>query len=298
MQLSAMYTLVSQRLNEGQTGPTFYPVYEVVSGLNEAQRLFALLTLTLEKTASWAVPAATTFSHMLGFFPDWIVPLRISTVGGAKVRPSRLEDLSSLDSQWISSPGAPYRYAALGADLLALYQQPVAGYAAGTVTVTNGSTGVGGTGTAWTAALAGGWISIAGVTYTIAAVPGGNIITLGSAYAGVNASGLAYTTGTALIVTYARAPVALVNDTDIPEVPVRFCPNLVDYAIYRLRQGEGAQEFAKALPLLGTFLDAASHHAEYVRARNKGSKYDTQPFELALFDRSDLMGRTRSNKKG
>jgi hypothetical protein len=289
MQLSGMVTLVSQRLAEGQDGPTFYPAYEIVAALNEAQRLFALLTLGLEKSSTWNVPAGTTFSHMLGYFPDWIVPLRIATIGGAKVRPSRLSDLSALDSQWIMSSGSPSRYAALGADLLALYQQPPAGYAAGTVTVTNGGTGVGGTGTAWSSALVGGWIQIAGVYYTVAAVSGGNIITLGAVYAGASASGLSYATGLNLTVTYARGPVKLVNDADVPEVPVRYCPVLVDYGIYRLRQVEGGGEFAKALLLLGSFLDGAQTHAEFVRARNKGSHYDAAPFELALYDRSDLL---------
>jgi len=221
VQLSNMVALVSSRLAEGQDGPTFYPAYEITAALNEAQRLFCLLTLGLETTAPWTVPAATTFFHMLGFFPDWIVPLRISTPAGAKVRPSRLSDLSALDSQWLASPGSPYRYAALGADLLALYQQSVA--------------------------------------------------------------------GTTLNVTYARAPVKLVNDADVPEIRVQYCPKLVDYGIYRLRQVEGGGEFGKALPLLGSFLDGAQHHADYVRARNKGSHYDAVPFELASFDRSDLL---------
>jgi len=283
-----MVALVSQRLAEGQDGPTFYPAYEIVAAINEAQRLFALLTLGLEVTRTWSVPNATTFSHMLGPFPDWIVPLRLQTLAGAKVRPSRLSDLSALDSQWIMSPGSPYRYAALGADLLALYQQP-AGYSAGTVTVGHGGTAVAGSGTVWTSALAGGWILLGGVYYTIASVLNAGALFIGAAYAGVNASGLAYATGLNLLVTYARAPVRLVNDADVPEIPVRYCPNLVDYGIYRLRQVEGGGEFAKALPLLGTFLDAAQKHGDFVRARNKGSHYDAVPFELALFDRSDLL---------
>ncbi len=287
-----MYALVSQRLNEGQVGPTFYPTGEIIAALNEANRLFCLLTLGLEKTATWNVPSGATFFHMLGFFPDWIVPLRITTVGGAKVRPSRFEDLSSLDSQWISSPGAPYRYAAMGADFLALYQQP-AGYSAGTVTATNGSASVAGTGTAWTSAMAGGWIQIQGVYCTIAAVSAAGALTLTAPLTEAGGAGLAYAIGTNLSVTYARGPAKLVNDADIPETPAEYHPRYVDYAIYRMRQVEGAQEFAKALPLLGTFLDAAQHYGSYVRARNLGSRYDMVPFELQAFDRSKLL-RLRS----
>jgi hypothetical protein len=288
MQLSNMVALVSQRLNEGQAGPTFYPTYEIVAALNEANRLFCLLTLGLEQSSTWNVPSGATFFHMLGFYPDWIVPLRVTTVGGAKVRPSRLEDLSSLDSQWIVSPGAPYRYAALGADFLALYQQP-AGYSAGTVTVANGSSAVTGAGTAWISPMAGGWIQIQGIYCTIAAVTGAAALTLTAPFSGAGGSGLAYAIGTNLTVTYARGPAKLVNDADIPETPAGYHPKYVDYAIYRMRQVEGAQEFAKALPLLGSFLDAAQHYAEYVRARNLGSRYDKVPIELESFDRSQLL---------
>ncbi len=121
-----MQSLISERLNEGQSGPTFYTLAEITAALNEANRFFCLLTLGLETTASWNVPASTPFVHMLTVFPDWIVGLRVTTSAGAKVRPARLEDLASLDSGWINAPGAPQRYASLGAGFLALYKQPAA----------------------------------------------------------------------------------------------------------------------------------------------------------------------------
>lgn len=228
MNLETMYDLASQRLNEGpnQGGPVHYPVAEIIAALNEAYRFFVLLTLGLEATVAWPVPAATTWFHMLttntGLFADWIVPLRITTATGAKVRPARIEDLNSLDTQWLASPGAPYRYVHAGADLLGLYQQPAA-------------------------------------------------------------------SGTTLYVTYARAGSALVETTDTPETPAEYSPAFVKYAIYRCRQEEGADEFAKALPLFGEFLDAAKHYAAYVRSRNLGSRYDKVPFELEAFDTSQLL---------
>lgn len=227
MQLSDMTGRVSQRLAEGAIGPTFYPLAEIVAAINEAQRFFVLLTLGLEKTSTWSVPAfgangSVPFFHMLQYFTDWIVPLRIATSGGAKVRPSRLEELTSLDSQWWNAPGAPSRYAALGADFLALYKQPAA-------------------------------------------------------------------SGTVLSVTYARGPVALVNPTDVPEIPVQYHPRLVNYGIYRCRQVEGGQEFAKSLPELDEFFAGAIEYAKVVRARNIGGRYDKAPFELEKFDRSKLL---------
>jgi hypothetical protein len=235
-----MYGQVSSRLNEGfgAGGPTFYPTVEIVAAINEANRLFCLLTLGLEKTTAWSVPAATSFFHMLQLstggnliFPDWIVPLRIATAAGAKVRPARIDQLWALDSQWPAVPGSPSRYAHVGADLVALYGQPAS-------------------------------------------------------------------TGTTLNVTYARAPVTLVNDTDVPETPAEYHPPYVDYAIYRCREVEGGEEFAKTLPLFDGFLAAAGKYAGYVRARNVGAGYDKIPFELDSFDRSRLVGRSASKSRG
>jgi hypothetical protein len=297
-----MCDTASAKLNEafGAGGPTFYPTVEIVAAINEAQRIFCLLTLILETTTAWDVPPATTFFRMLqltgpapvigivnvagtavtraagqqfeveawlpgitillngvarvivdvgsptdltidtpaasgpaGYavpsayppsllFPDWIVPLRLTSASGAKIRPSRLDDLVSLDAQWVAQPGAPSRYVHLGADLLALYRQPAAA-------------------------------------------------------------------GTTVNVTYARCPVPLVLDIQTPEIPEEYHPELVNYAICRLRQVEGAAELAKTMPLLASFLDAAQKCADFVRAKNRGGGYDSLPFELRNFDRSRLL---------
>jgi hypothetical protein len=221
MQLSDMVARVSARLAEGSSGPVYYPKAEIVAALNEANRFFVLLTLGLETTAPWTVTAATTFFHMLTVFGDWVAPLRITDATGAKIRPARIEELTGLDFGWMASPGAPSRYCAMGADFLALYQQPAVD------TVVN--------------------------------------------------------------VTYARAPLPLVNDADVPETPGEYHPSYVGYAINRLRQAEGAQEFEKSLPYFDGFLEAAKHYGAYVRARNLGARYDKVPFELESFDRSELL---------
>jgi hypothetical protein len=114
-----MVALVSQRLNEA-AAPTFYPALEITAALNEADRLFCLLTLALETTANWA--PSSTFTHMLSVFSDWIVPLRIAS-SGVKIRPARFVDLWALDSGWPTSNGAVTRYVAAGADLIGIYQQ-------------------------------------------------------------------------------------------------------------------------------------------------------------------------------
>jgi hypothetical protein len=125
MTLLQMETIVSQRLNEAAM-PVFYPSSEIIAALNEANRLFALMTLCVERTSVWNVAANTTFFKMLTVFPDWLAPLRIESTDFSKVRPSRLSELWSLDAQWPVVTGRPKRYAAMGGDLVALYPHPTA----------------------------------------------------------------------------------------------------------------------------------------------------------------------------
>jgi hypothetical protein len=216
-----MQGIVSSRLNEG-AAPTFYPTAEITAALNEAERVFCLLTLALETTTPWSIPPNQTFTHVLPSFPDWICPLRVSNAGGTKIRPAKFSELWALDNQWPVKPGAPTRYAAAGADLVAVYPQP--------------------------------------------------------------------TVGTVVNITYARAPVPLVNAGDVPELQPEYHPQLVNYAINRMRQVEGGEVFAGTLPLLAEFMDAATEYGNAMRLRAIGSGYDTLPFELALFDRSRLVG--------
>jgi hypothetical protein len=217
MQLSVIRTRASQRLNEGATGPVYYPAAELTAAINEGLRFFCLLTLGLEVTTSWT-PGAT-LTHMLGVFTDWITVLRITDSTGAAVRLATLADLTSLDPNWIASTGSPSRYVALGADFVGVY----------------GTSG-------------------------------------------------------ALSVTYARAPVALVADGDVPEIPAEYHLHLIQYAGYRCRQVEGATEFAKVMKDFASFLEGADRYAKYVRSRNVGARYDKVPFELESFDRSKILG--------
>jgi hypothetical protein len=213
MTLSQMQALCSQRLNEA-AAPIFYPDDEITRALNEADRTFCLLTLALETTATWTPTA--TFTHMLTVFSDFLVPLRIATLGGVKIRPSRFNDLWALDASWPSSPTQITRYVAAGADLIAVYPAQA----------------------------------------------------------------------TTLNVTYARAPVAMVNAGDVPEIPAEYHIQLVNYAIYRLRQVEGGLVLASVLPLLDEYLASAKEYGAWMRARHLGANYDTLPAEFALYDRS------------
>jgi hypothetical protein len=122
--VSDLVARTQQRLQEDPavTTPVYYPYAEVLSALNRAQRMFVLLTLCLEKTVTFPATGAT-FYNMRTYYPDWMLPLRVSTVAGARVRPARLADLDALDAGWQANAGTTSRYAALGFDFFAVYQQ-------------------------------------------------------------------------------------------------------------------------------------------------------------------------------
>lgn len=93
---------------------------------------------------------------------------------------------------------------------------------------------------------------------------------------------------TAASLTFARSPVQLVGDS-FPEIPPQFHQDLIDFACYRLKIKEGGQGLARGVILFHSFLDSATKHGDFVRAKSRASRYDSEPIELKLFDRSKLM---------
>lgn len=126
MTTANMVNVTMERLGDDPAADTmFYTYGEVLAALNAIQRLFVLLTLCLERTATFALATDGTSSYeLMNTFADWLVPLRIRVVGGAKVRPSTLADLAALDNSWRVSSGVPSRYAVTGFGLLSIYKQP------------------------------------------------------------------------------------------------------------------------------------------------------------------------------
>jgi len=128
--LSDLQTRLLERVGENPNAPMYYQSRDAVAWLNASQRLFVLLTLCLETTGDLILNPmssviTTTFYSMLGQFYDWLLPLRIRVATGGKLTPCRLADLASLDTNWVARPGPVSRYALLGFDLLAVYQQPL-----------------------------------------------------------------------------------------------------------------------------------------------------------------------------
>ena len=105
---------------------TYYIEPSVRAALNEAQRFFCLITLSLEATASFPLNAGQPFYHALSVFPDWLAPRRILNSAGVRLRPGKLSDLDAVNTNWQATPGAPQRYSHSGLDFLAVYPQPAA----------------------------------------------------------------------------------------------------------------------------------------------------------------------------
>lgn len=117
-----------KRLDE-DAGGGFYTPAEALVALNRGQRLFVLLTLCLETTATLPLDAGVVWYRLLDEFGTFLLPLRlrVAGAGGAKVRPARLADLDALSATWQAAEGTPARYACLGFDQFAIYPHPAAG---------------------------------------------------------------------------------------------------------------------------------------------------------------------------
>jgi len=123
---TALITGVLQRVGEDPDSPAFYQAFEALDALNEAQRVFALLTLCLEAVDTLDVSGSATH-HLLDDFADFLLPLRVRWAStGARIRPARLEEISAATDAWIEEEGVATHYTVLGFDLLALSLVPPA----------------------------------------------------------------------------------------------------------------------------------------------------------------------------
>lgn len=93
----------------------------------------------------------------------------------------------------------------------------------------------------------------------------------------------------ALSVTYAKCPVRLAADADVPEIRAEYHEALVDGAIPLLRMKEGAQEMASSAHRFTRFLDAVKECGDKTRARYRAAQYDRVPAELKLADLSAII---------
>jgi len=129
--LAELRTVTLQRLGQDPTVSGYFTGAMATAALNRSLRLFVLRSLCVERTDTYTLTAATTWSHVLTQLADFLLPLRLE-YSGARLRPARLSELDALDAGWQASAGNPERYSLAGLDLLAVYKQLAAG---GTLTV-------------------------------------------------------------------------------------------------------------------------------------------------------------------
>lgn len=125
MTFSAMRAEVLRRLGENPAAPAWYTAAEAGAAINEAQRLFAMATLAVEKTATVTLPANSPLLDLRPLLAALIAPFRVSTAAGARLFPSSIEAMAAIDSRFLGIEGAPRFYAMAGA-LMVVTPQPAA----------------------------------------------------------------------------------------------------------------------------------------------------------------------------
>lgn len=111
------------------TSPVTYSRIEALQSINEAQRIFVLLSLCLEAQGTLSTTASQLYYYVSDQLPFFLRPLRLLTPEGRKIRPMSLGDLESRSRTWRTVTGEPTRYANLGWDLMAITPVPDATYA-------------------------------------------------------------------------------------------------------------------------------------------------------------------------
>jgi hypothetical protein len=260
MTLAAIRANIEARLDDAGT-PSSYTDADILAAINEGLRLFALLTLCIERTSILKLQTDTTHYLMLALLSDWLLPLRVrchvltspppsalwdgplwddvlfdelspnAEITMTPVRPVRLPDLAALNRTWTADRNATVkRYGCVGLDLLYVHPAPAE-------------------------------------------------------------------TGTSLQVTYAAAPADLAHDADIPDIPEEDQQALVHYAVSTLPFNYGGRELQQGTADFERFLEIAQHRADVVRSRSRAAGYDRQPFELQAFDRSILAALGKAKKE-
>lgn len=123
MDFLALQTRTIERLDEAST-PVYWTLAEIKEALNKSVRFFALLTLCVERSASFNLTATQTFYTVSSQLSDFLVPLRVTTSAGARLSPYTLHQLNLESDTWRATAGTPSKYAQAGYDLLAISGQP------------------------------------------------------------------------------------------------------------------------------------------------------------------------------
>jgi hypothetical protein len=260
MTFSNLQQRLAARLGEGPGALVYYSAANQGEALNEIQRLFVLLTLCLESIRTLILSPGNRFYHMLEW-PDWLLPLRVSLSQDTTAGQTALYDAVLYDTAMYNEEAYPGLVASTAPKL-----RPAS--------------------LAELSALNAAWLSATGNPERYGLL-GLDLLFLDRA---------PIVPGTKLLITYARSPVAMSGDNDVPEIPEGDHLALIDGAEVLLRLTEGGQELADAMPAFDRFLAAVKLRADDVRKRSVARGYDHSPPELTLPEFAGLL-RKRSPKR-
>jgi hypothetical protein len=117
--------LVAKYLDEDRASAQRYVSDTVIDlGIQYSARIYAFLTLAIEKSGNLTVAAGSTFASVLSTFPLWIAPLRI-TQNSAHIQRDTLMSFRARKNAWRNATGIPERYAQIGASAIAFHPPPV-----------------------------------------------------------------------------------------------------------------------------------------------------------------------------
>lgn len=208
MTTADLQTRVLERLGENPAAPVFYPGADALAALNLGQRLYAFLTLSLEVQRQFQLTAGNQWYALQRIFADMILVLRCEW---KNVSPDGTDAI--VGDPTFGNAG--------------FNDQQTATAIAATPKLQPGAFHQ-------FAALDNGWYGRAGMPTRYNAM-GFGLLTFD------RQPDDDYTS----LITYARLPVALVNATDVPEIPEPDHQCLVDFAVGFLRVREGGQELQK-----------------------------------------------------
>lgn len=120
MTLAEIRTQVQDILGPG----AFYSTAEINSMINRLYRIYAGLTLAIERQGSIVIsPAVNSFSPCLNF-PGHVVPYRLA-IAGRRVRKASLAALEAMAADWFIKQGNDVtHYAVAGGNRIFLYPSP------------------------------------------------------------------------------------------------------------------------------------------------------------------------------
>jgi hypothetical protein len=228
------------------------------AAINEGQRLFVLLSLCLEATRELVLTPGVNMHHMLTEqWTDWLVPLRVRLSNDTATGQDAKFDSMESDTGMFGEQAYPGLTTNAKPKLrpATLYQL---------------------------AANDPAWINATGTPTRYGCI----------AWDLLFIDKKPTQSGQKLLITYARSPVPLVNDNDVPEMRDVDHECLMDYGEWRLRCNEGGQELTAAQAKLKSFLDNAKMRAQQVTARSLSLGYDRLPPELRPESRQNPLKRT------